>query len=218
MNENFLSAPLAKRLYEHVASLPILDYHNHLCVADLFHDRTYATITEMWIATDPYKHRAMRILGVPEDGSFDYTFAAHWKSLCARYESAGFTPLVLEPLPNALHNHIKTGDALRDQSIDTFLKMLPLMQECGITTVCFNFMAYLGWYRTGEKLRKNSFGSITLILSAPSSPTRSVTASGLRFIRTIRPCGKWESFPALWCPIRISATLYGTSYKVIASA
>ncbi len=66
MNENFLSAPLAKRLYEHVASLPILDYHNHLCVADLFHDRTYATITEMWIATDPYKHRAMRILGVPE--------------------------------------------------------------------------------------------------------------------------------------------------------
>lgn len=66
MNELLLSAPLAQRLYAHVASLPILDYHNHLCVADLYHDKTYATITEMWIATDPYKHRAMRILGVPE--------------------------------------------------------------------------------------------------------------------------------------------------------
>ena len=49
-----------------IGTIPILDYHNHLCVVDLFHDRTYATITEMWIATDPYKHRAMRILGVPE--------------------------------------------------------------------------------------------------------------------------------------------------------
>jgi glucuronate isomerase len=68
MNADFmLTGELSKKLYREVAKdLPIIDYHNHLCVEDIAKDRTFDNITQLWIAVDPYKHRAMRILGVPE--------------------------------------------------------------------------------------------------------------------------------------------------------
>jgi len=66
-NENLLKNPLAAQLYERFAKeLPIIDYHNHLSVQDIVSDRCFENITRLWIATDPYKHRAMRILGIPE--------------------------------------------------------------------------------------------------------------------------------------------------------
>ena len=46
--------------------LPIIDFHNHLPVKDIKENKVYSDFTELWIATDPYKHRAMRILGVDE--------------------------------------------------------------------------------------------------------------------------------------------------------
>lgn len=62
-----LKSPLGQRLYKKYAKdLPIIDYHNHLSVADIVSDRVFENITQLWIAVDPYKHRAMRILGVPE--------------------------------------------------------------------------------------------------------------------------------------------------------
>ncbi len=62
-----LKTAVARRLYhEHAAGLPIVDYHNHLDPHALAEDRAFANITQLWIATDPYKHRAMRIAGVPE--------------------------------------------------------------------------------------------------------------------------------------------------------
>ena len=65
--ENFLlTDPLAVRLYEAVKDLPLIDWHNHLPVGDLVSNRSYRDLTELWVASDPYKHRAMRICGVPE--------------------------------------------------------------------------------------------------------------------------------------------------------
>ena len=67
LNENFLLPDtLAERLYEGVRTLPVIDWHNHLAVGDLAEDRRYSDLTDLWIAADPYKHRAMRICGVPE--------------------------------------------------------------------------------------------------------------------------------------------------------
>lgn len=66
-SEYLLNSDLARRLYSEVAAkLPIIDYHNHLCVEDIASDREFENITRLWISVDPYKHRAMRILGVPE--------------------------------------------------------------------------------------------------------------------------------------------------------
>lgn len=68
MKKDFLlTSECARRLYyDYAAKLPIVDYHNHLCVADVASDRRFKNITQLWISVDPYKHRAMRILGIPE--------------------------------------------------------------------------------------------------------------------------------------------------------
>ena len=61
-----LTTELSRRLYEKVEKLPIIDFHNHLLINDIVENRQYRDLTELWIASDPYKHRAMRICGVPE--------------------------------------------------------------------------------------------------------------------------------------------------------
>ncbi len=62
-----LRTRLARHLYfEYARELPIVDFHNHLNVADLACDRRYADLYELWLAGDPYKHRLMRIMGVEE--------------------------------------------------------------------------------------------------------------------------------------------------------
>ncbi len=68
INKDFLlKNKIAKRLYHDcAATLPIIDYHNHLSPSDIAEDRCFANLTELWVAHDPYKHRAMRIAGVPE--------------------------------------------------------------------------------------------------------------------------------------------------------
>jgi glucuronate isomerase len=67
MKDFLLKTKTARRLYhEHAAGLPIIDYHNHLDARDLANDRQFENLTQLWIAPDPYKHRAMRIAGVPE--------------------------------------------------------------------------------------------------------------------------------------------------------
>ena len=59
-----LESPLARTLYhEYVEGLPIADYHNHLVPSELASDRRFDDIGQLWVASDPYKHRAMRLHG-----------------------------------------------------------------------------------------------------------------------------------------------------------
>lgn len=68
MDNNFLlKTEDAVRLYNETAkNLPIIDFHNHLSLADLCGDRQFESITQLWLDRDPYKHRLMRICGVDE--------------------------------------------------------------------------------------------------------------------------------------------------------
>ncbi len=62
-----LRSETARRLFHDVArSAPIIDYHCHLDPRDLAADRRFENIGQLWVTSDPYKHRAMRIAGVPE--------------------------------------------------------------------------------------------------------------------------------------------------------
>ena len=90
------------------------------------------------------------VIRAPETEEFDLCSRSHWAQVCDDFRSHGIQPLVLEPLPNKLHDHIKAGDEKRDESIDSFIRMLPLIREQGIDTVCFNFMAHVGWTRTSR--------------------------------------------------------------------
>ena len=67
MKDSFLTFDeTGHRLYDAVRCLPVIDWHNHLSVSDLVQDRKFNDLTDLWVASDPYKHRAMRICGVPE--------------------------------------------------------------------------------------------------------------------------------------------------------
>ena len=69
MDENFiLSNETAQRLYhEYAADMPIFDYHNHLSAKEIYEDKQFGNISEVWLGGDHYKWRAMRTLGIPEE-------------------------------------------------------------------------------------------------------------------------------------------------------
>lgn len=120
------------------------------------------------------------VIRLPETPDFDLTDGSHWESLCGRFRSAGIRPLVVEPLPNALHDHIKAGDSLRDESIEAFLKMLPIMRRQGLDTVCFNFMAHIGWLRTATDISERGGAKVTGFRMADFTPTdKAITADQL---------------------------------------
>ena len=77
-------------------------------------------------------------------------FLSRLRDVRDEFRTAGITPLVPEPLPNALHDHIKAGDALRDSCTDKFMILLKNLRETGVTTDCLNFMAHCGWTRTAD--------------------------------------------------------------------
>ncbi len=68
MNADFLlKSETAKRLYhDHAEKMPIIDYHCHINPMEIYEDKRYTTITEVWLGGDHYKWRAMRSCGVPE--------------------------------------------------------------------------------------------------------------------------------------------------------
>ena len=62
-----LNTDTAKTLYHEAAeSCPIIDYHCHINPREIFEDRRYDNITQVWLGGDHYKWRLMRSAGVPE--------------------------------------------------------------------------------------------------------------------------------------------------------
>ena len=68
MNKDFLlKTEAAKKLYhEHAEKMPIIDYHCHINPMEIYEDKRYNNITEVWLGGDHYKWRAMRSCGVAE--------------------------------------------------------------------------------------------------------------------------------------------------------
>lgn len=62
-----LRSDVARTLFfEHAAPLPVIDFHSHVDPSSVADDRTFSDLTELWIASDPYKWRAMRMNGIAE--------------------------------------------------------------------------------------------------------------------------------------------------------
>ena len=96
----------------------------------------------------------------PGRSDFDLTSLSDWQWLKDQYTSAGLTPAVLEGMPEVVHKHIKEGDEKRDWAIDTVIKMLPCLDKIGLRTICPNWMARVGWYRTKMNI-ENRGGALT---------------------------------------------------------
>jgi glucuronate isomerase len=69
MDERFLlHSDLAAELYDAASELPIYDFHCHLSPEEIYQDREFKNLYEIWLKGDHYKWRLMRFHGIPEDG------------------------------------------------------------------------------------------------------------------------------------------------------
>ncbi len=68
MDRNFLlTTPTAEELYRSAAEgQPIVDYHCHVSPKEIWEDRRFENITQVWLGGDHYKWRIMRSDGVDE--------------------------------------------------------------------------------------------------------------------------------------------------------
>ncbi|MFR1831815.1 MAG: glucuronate isomerase [Lachnospiraceae bacterium] len=68
MDKDFLlSTDMAKTLYHDYAEpMPIVDYHCHINPQEIYEDRKFDNITQVWLGGDHYKWRQMRSNGVEE--------------------------------------------------------------------------------------------------------------------------------------------------------
>ena len=62
-----LTTKTAEKLYHSYAEgLPIVDYHCHVSPKEIYEDKRFANITELWLSGDHYKWRLMRGDGIDE--------------------------------------------------------------------------------------------------------------------------------------------------------
>ena len=90
LDENFLlNTQTAKQLYHGTAAAcPIIDYHCHIDPREIWEDRRYDNITQVWLEGDHYKWRLMRAAGIAEryitgDAS-DYEKFLEWATVLGK--------------------------------------------------------------------------------------------------------------------------------------
>lgn len=82
INDKFmLNTKTAQDLYQKAKTYPIFDYHCHLNPKEIYEDKPYSNIVDLWLAGDHYKWRAMRANGISEkyitgDGTYEERFKA----------------------------------------------------------------------------------------------------------------------------------------------
>jgi glucuronate isomerase len=144
-----LNNDFAKILYhDHAKTLPILDYHNHLPPNEIAQNRVFENISQVWLAGDHYKWRAMRALGIDEKyitGSASdkdkflkwgettpYTVRNplyHWTHLeLERY--FGIKELLTAESASSIYDH--TTAMLQEPSHHT----IPLLEQQNVEVVC----------------------------------------------------------------------------------
>ena len=62
-----LTSDYAREIYGQVKDLPIVDYHCHLSPKEIYEDKPFENIGQMWLDGDHYKWRLMRAAGIDEE-------------------------------------------------------------------------------------------------------------------------------------------------------
>ena len=106
-DSNFLlQTPTAERLYhDHASKMPIIDYHCHLNPEYVANDHRFRNLSEIWLAGDHYKWRAMRTNGVAE--RFCTGDASDWEKFEKWAETVPYT--MRNPLYHWTHLELKTA-------------------------------------------------------------------------------------------------------------
>ncbi len=64
--EKIISSKSAEKIYSEIKDLPIIDYHCHLSPKEIYENKVFSSLGEMWLAGDHYKWRLMRFYGIDE--------------------------------------------------------------------------------------------------------------------------------------------------------
>ena len=117
IHENFLlGTSAAVRLYhEYAAGMPILDYHCHLPPHQVADDHRFENLTQIWLAGDHYKWRAMRAAGIDEH--YITGKAGDWQ----KFEKwAAIVPLTLRnPLYHWTHLELNSPFGISDRLLNS---------------------------------------------------------------------------------------------------
>ena len=112
IHENFLlESQTAQTLYNSYAKeMPIIDYHCHISPKDIAEDRKFENLTQIWLAGDHYKWRAMRANGVDE--KFITGNATDWEKFQKWAETVPYT--LRNPLYHWTHMELKKPFGITD--------------------------------------------------------------------------------------------------------
>lgn len=89
MKDLFLTNDISKKLYSRIKDLPIIDYHNHLDPKEIYENKPFENISDIWLDHDHYKWRLMRYSGSSSQGSSLERF----KNYASAVENAFLNPL-----------------------------------------------------------------------------------------------------------------------------
>ena len=95
MNKYYmLNNNTARKIYGTVKDLPIVDYHCHLSPKEIYEDKPFDNIGEIWLGGDHYKWRLMRTAGIDEEYITGNTsFKEKFIKYCEALEFAAGNPL-----------------------------------------------------------------------------------------------------------------------------
>jgi len=128
MHEDFLLLnETARRLYhDHAAKMPIYDYHCHLPAQQIAENKQFDNLTQIWLAGDHYKWRAMRTNGVDE--KFCTGNAGDWE----KFEKwAATVPACLRnPLYHWTHLELKKPFGITDRLLSAETAK-SIYKDCG---------------------------------------------------------------------------------------
>lgn len=112
MDEDFLlENPVAHDLYFCFAERkPIIDYHCHLDPKVIAENKSFRSITDLWLSGDHYKWRAMRTNGVAEE--FCTGKASDWEKFSKWAETVPYT--LRNPLFHWTHLELKTAFGINE--------------------------------------------------------------------------------------------------------
>ncbi len=105
LTEDFLlSNNTARTLYhDYAKAMPIYDYHCHLNPQEIAENRQFSTLTQIWLAGDHYKWRAMRTNGIDE--RLITGDAGDWEKFRAWAQTVPYT--IRNPLYHWTHLELK---------------------------------------------------------------------------------------------------------------
>lgn len=129
LTDNFLlrNKPAEKLYHNYAKNQPIIDYHCHLNPEEIYKDKKFNNLTEIWLKGDHYKWRAMRSLGVDE--KFITGEATDLEKFLAWAECVPKT--IGNPLYHWTHLELKTPFGINDRVLNPDTAM-GIWEECKI--------------------------------------------------------------------------------------